>query len=169
VVFAEKRLRSPGGPRCGKASPAALHRRALTEHELAPIYAAACTSGNDVVLDTLLLRLNIETAVRRGGLLGVHLADLDPELCVTLFVPALAVTEGSPIFELAIPREVFTRYRDGFPDPWYKLEKDRRAERVKCLISSRTHSPLLESQRPLCRCDCLLWVVVVTLLQYSLK
>jgi AraC family transcriptional regulator, transcriptional activator FtrA len=36
-------------------------------------------------------------------------------------VVGLAVTEGAPVFELAIPCEVFGRYRDGFPDPWYTL------------------------------------------------
>lgn len=34
---------------------------------------------------------------------------------------ALAVTKGAPVFELAIPCEVFGRHRDGLPDPWYDL------------------------------------------------
>jgi transcriptional regulator GlxA family with amidase domain len=33
----------------------------------------------------------------------------------------LAVTEGAPIFELAIPCEVFGRFREGLPQPWYNL------------------------------------------------
>lgn len=33
----------------------------------------------------------------------------------------LAVTEGAPVFELAIPCEVFGRSRDGLPRPWYDL------------------------------------------------
>jgi transcriptional regulator GlxA family with amidase domain len=36
-------------------------------------------------------------------------------------VVGLAVTQGAPVFELAIPCEVFGRDRDGFPDPWYTL------------------------------------------------
>jgi len=36
-------------------------------------------------------------------------------------VVGLAVTEGAPIFEMAIACEVFGRARDGFPDPWYTL------------------------------------------------
>ncbi|HEX6448766.1 MAG TPA: helix-turn-helix domain-containing protein [Trebonia sp.] len=36
-------------------------------------------------------------------------------------VVGLAVTEGAPLFELAIPCEVFGRVRDGLPDPWYTL------------------------------------------------
>src|SRR5262245_41865242 len=45
-------------------------RRALTPHELAQINLATRTSGNDVLLDALLLRLHTETACRRGGALG---------------------------------------------------------------------------------------------------
>ena len=36
-------------------------------------------------------------------------------------VIGLAVTEGAPVFELAIPCEVFGRLRDGLPEPWYDL------------------------------------------------
>jgi site-specific recombinase XerD len=52
-------------------------RRALTPEELAEINLAARSSGNDVVLDALLLRLHTETACRRGGALGLRLMDLD--------------------------------------------------------------------------------------------
>ena len=52
-------------------------RRALTAGELAQINEAARASGDDVVLDALLLRLHTETACRRGGALGLRLADLD--------------------------------------------------------------------------------------------
>lgn len=33
----------------------------------------------------------------------------------------LAVTEGAPVFELSIPCEIFGRYRDDLPEPWYEL------------------------------------------------
>lgn len=52
-------------------------RRALTARELCEINQAARTSGNDVVLDALLLRLHTETACRRGGALALRLCDLD--------------------------------------------------------------------------------------------
>jgi integrase len=52
-------------------------RRALTPPELEEINLAARTSGNDVVLDALLLRLHTETACRRGGALSLRLCDLD--------------------------------------------------------------------------------------------
>ncbi|HEY3682213.1 MAG TPA: helix-turn-helix domain-containing protein [Streptosporangiaceae bacterium] len=34
---------------------------------------------------------------------------------------ALTVTEGAPIFEIAIACEIFGRERSGLPDPWYDL------------------------------------------------
>jgi integrase/recombinase XerC len=42
------------------------------------------STGNDPALDTLLLRLHIETACRRGGALAVRPADLDPDQCLIL-------------------------------------------------------------------------------------
>jgi integrase len=52
-------------------------RRALASHELEKINAVARASGNDVILDALLLRLHTETACRRGGALALRLVDPD--------------------------------------------------------------------------------------------
>jgi hypothetical protein len=49
-------------------------RRALTPDELEEINLVARTSGNDVTLDAILLRLHTETACRRGGAIGLRLA-----------------------------------------------------------------------------------------------
>lgn len=57
-------------------------RRALTPFELDQINAAARTSGNDVILDALLLRLHTETGCRRGGALALRLGDLDTDHCL---------------------------------------------------------------------------------------
>ncbi len=54
-------------------------RRALTPDELDQINLAARTSGNDAILDALLLRLHTETACRRGGALALRLVDLDAD------------------------------------------------------------------------------------------
>jgi site-specific recombinase XerC len=54
-------------------------RRALIPDELAAINLAARSSGNDAILDALLLRLHTETACRRGGALGLRLMDLDAD------------------------------------------------------------------------------------------
>jgi integrase len=68
-----------------KASPArrvAKPRRALTAWELEEINTTARISGNDTILDTLLIRLHTETACRRGGALGIRLEDLDSDRCL---------------------------------------------------------------------------------------
>jgi hypothetical protein len=69
------RLIAPGAsPAHRVAKPRRLPstRRAFTVHELEQINAAARTSGNDVILDALLLRLHTETARRRGGALAAN-------------------------------------------------------------------------------------------------
>lgn len=57
-------------------------RRALPDNRLGEINHAAATTGNDPALDTLLLRLHLETACRRGGALALTPADLDDEQCL---------------------------------------------------------------------------------------
>lgn len=54
-------------------------RRALTPWELSEINQVARTSGNDAILDALLLRLHTETACRRGGVLALRRMDLDSD------------------------------------------------------------------------------------------
>ncbi|XVV15146.1 tyrosine-type recombinase/integrase [Actinoplanes sp. CA-131856] len=53
-------------------------RRALPDHRLGEVIHIAGTTGNDPKLDSMILRLHIETACRRGGALALRLADLDP-------------------------------------------------------------------------------------------
>ncbi|WP_416903534.1 tyrosine-type recombinase/integrase [Micromonospora echinospora] len=57
-------------------------RRAISEQQLTMIIDAAGVTGNDPNLDTLLLRLHIETACRRGGALALHRTDLDTDQCL---------------------------------------------------------------------------------------
>jgi len=57
-------------------------RRALTTTELEQINTIVRGSGNDPVLDSLLLRLHTETACRRGGALGLRVCDLDAGECL---------------------------------------------------------------------------------------
>jgi integrase/recombinase XerC len=56
----------------------------VSDSRLAQINEVAAVIGNDPDLDTLLLRLHIETACRRGGALSLRPADLDPEQCLVL-------------------------------------------------------------------------------------
>ena len=57
-------------------------RRAVPDDRLAEINHVAATTGNDPALDTLLVRLHVETACRRGGALAQRPCDLDPEAAV---------------------------------------------------------------------------------------
>jgi integrase len=56
-------------------------RYAVPDARLAEINEVAATTGDDPALDTLLLRLHIETACRRGGALALRPIDLDPVQC----------------------------------------------------------------------------------------
>ena len=53
--------------RVAKPRRLASSRRALLDNQLEQINIVAGTTGNDPDLDTLLIRLHIETACRRGG------------------------------------------------------------------------------------------------------
>lgn len=57
-------------------------RRGLPDTGLEEINQVASTTGNDPVLDMLLLRLHTETACRRGGVLALRPHDLDPQQCL---------------------------------------------------------------------------------------
>ncbi|WP_433869260.1 tyrosine-type recombinase/integrase [Saccharopolyspora sp. CA-218241] len=58
--------------------------RGLPDARLAEINRVAATTGNDPGLDTLLLRLHLETACRRGGALALRPRDLDPDQCLVM-------------------------------------------------------------------------------------
>ncbi|SFT09546.1 tyrosine-type recombinase/integrase [Saccharopolyspora flava] len=57
-------------------------RRGIPDNRLNEINHVAATTGDDPALDTLILRLHIETACRRGGALALTLRDLDPDQCL---------------------------------------------------------------------------------------
>ncbi|GAA2352069.1 site-specific integrase [Dactylosporangium salmoneum] len=59
-------------------------RRALPDTRLTEINRVAASTGDDPVLDSLLLRLHTETACRRGGALALRPADLDEEQCLIM-------------------------------------------------------------------------------------
>jgi len=102
-------------------------RRALTAHELEQINLAARTSGNDVILDALLLRLHTETACRRGGALRLRLMDLDAERGLLLLREKGGTQRWQPIsLDLAtsladhaacrgavLPNDALLRFRHG--------------------------------------------------------
>ncbi|MCA1191998.1 site-specific integrase [Saccharopolyspora sp. 6V] len=59
-------------------------RRGLPDSGLTEINQIAATTGNDPLLDALLIRLHTETACRRGGALALTARDLDPQQCLVL-------------------------------------------------------------------------------------
>jgi len=58
------------------------NRRALSNDLLSTIIDIADRTGNDPDLDTLVLRLHIETACRRAGAVALQRPDLDPVDCI---------------------------------------------------------------------------------------
>ncbi|MFG1926863.1 tyrosine-type recombinase/integrase [Cryptosporangium sp. NPDC048952] len=70
--------------RVAKPRRVASTRHALVGERLAEINEVAASTGDDPVLDTLLLRLHTETACRRGGALALRPCDLDAEQCLIL-------------------------------------------------------------------------------------
>ncbi|GAA2624061.1 hypothetical protein GCM10010399_64280 [Dactylosporangium fulvum] len=104
-------------------------RRALTPDELTEINVTARTTGNDVILDALLLRLHTETACRRGGALGLRLMDLDAERGLVMLREkggtvrwqpisldlATRLTEHAHLRGAVLPTDALLRYRNGTP------------------------------------------------------
>ncbi|MFF1611402.1 tyrosine-type recombinase/integrase [Amycolatopsis sp. NPDC058278] len=83
-AVADRILTEAENPALKVAKPRRLPspRRALADHELIEINAAAAETGDDPYLDTLLLRLHTETACRRGGALGLRRRDLEETQCL---------------------------------------------------------------------------------------
>jgi integrase/recombinase XerC len=103
-------------------------RRAIPEARLAEINRTAATTGNDPELDTLLLRLHVETACRRGGALGLRRGDLDVEQCLVLLREKGGTVRWQPVSPSLMKRLVahaeergsgpdgqVLRYRSGRP------------------------------------------------------
>ncbi|GLL02155.1 tyrosine-type recombinase/integrase [Dactylosporangium matsuzakiense] len=104
-------------------------RRALTADELIEINQVARTTGNDTILDALLLRLHTETACRRGGALGLRLQDLDAERGLLLLREkggtvrwqpitldlATSLTQHAAVRGATLPTDALLRYANGNP------------------------------------------------------
>ncbi|MFI5956401.1 tyrosine recombinase XerC [Cryptosporangium sp. NPDC051539] len=102
-------------------------RRALKALELEQIHLVARTTGNDVVLDALMLRLHTETACRRGGALKLRLMDLDTHRGLVRLREkgetvrwqpisldlATRLAEHAQVRGGAIPTDSVLRYRNG--------------------------------------------------------
>jgi integrase len=82
-AVADNLISEADNPAAKVAKPRRLKstRHAIPDARLADINQIAATTGDDPALDTLLLRLHIETACRRGGALALRPIDLDPVQC----------------------------------------------------------------------------------------
>jgi integrase len=130
-AIADDLIASSASPAHRVAKPRRLPntRRALTTTELTEINAAARISGNDTILDALLLRLHTETACRRSGALTIRLADLDPDRCLVRLhekgntqrwqpiSPPLTdcLLEHAAVRGAHLATDPLLRYRDGRP------------------------------------------------------
>jgi integrase len=103
-------------------------RQAIPDTGLAEINRVAAGTGNDPVLDTLLLRLHTETGCRRGGGLALRPIDLDPPQCQIFLREKGGTVRWQPISptlmtylleharQRGAPREgQLLRYRSGRP------------------------------------------------------
>jgi integrase/recombinase XerC len=103
-------------------------RRAVPDARLAELNHVAATTGDDPVLDCLLLRLHTETACRRGGALDLRPADLDPDQCLLLLHEKGETVRWQPVSPTlmrhlqqhaeerpAAPSTPLLRYRSGRP------------------------------------------------------
>jgi integrase len=103
-------------------------RRAIPETRLAEILSITSTTGNDSELDTLVLRLHIETACRRGGALALRPCDLDTEQSLVMLREKGDTTRWQPVSPTLLrhmlahadardaqPRAPLLRYRNGNP------------------------------------------------------
>ncbi|MFC4951088.1 tyrosine-type recombinase/integrase [Pseudonocardia sp. GCM10023141] len=72
-------------------------RQAVADERLAEIHHAAATTGDDPALDTLLLRIHVETACRRGGALALRPRDLDPTQCLIFLREKAGTVRWQPV------------------------------------------------------------------------
>jgi integrase/recombinase XerC len=103
-------------------------RIALPDERLGELVVAAGTGGQDPELDALIVRFHIETACRRGGLLGLRPMDLDVQQCLAMLREKGGTYRWQPVsptlmtFLLhhvhergAAPDQQLLRYLDGRP------------------------------------------------------
>jgi integrase len=107
----------------------ASNRHALNPAEIQEINAVVARSGNDVVLDSLIMRLHLETACRRCGALRLREGDIDQRWCLVCLREknnSLRWQPASPTLIAALidhrdhrgigdPDAPLLRYRDGTP------------------------------------------------------
>lgn len=100
-------------------------RRALPDHRLEELNRVAANTGNDPVLDSVLLRLHTETACRRGGALQLRQQDLDHEQCVVLLREKGDTQRWQPISPTLMQHLLAHQAHRGPHDPHAQLMRFR--------------------------------------------
>ncbi|WP_067577850.1 tyrosine recombinase XerC [Nocardia terpenica] len=72
-------------------------RHALNVDQILDLARIAATTGDDPELDALIVRLHLETACRRGGVLNLDIDDLDAEFCLVKLREKGGTTRWQPI------------------------------------------------------------------------
>ncbi|WP_433723276.1 hypothetical protein ACQP0C_23940 [Nocardia sp. CA-129566] len=104
-------------------------RHALTRKQVIEIGQVAATTGNDTELDSLIVRIHIEAACRRAGVLKLEVADLDPQDCLIRLRENGEIVRWQPISPFLVRKLVehvstrggeeatpqVSRYRNGRP------------------------------------------------------
>ena len=119
-------------------------RRAVADTRLAEINEIAATTGNDPALDSLLLRLHIETACRRAGALALRPQDLDTAQCLIFLREKGETVRWQPVPD-------GQRRRDGRGVP--RLPAGRRPSGVHPAAARRPRSRRTRSPRRCARPD----------------
>ena len=130
-AVADQLINAADNPALRVAKPRRLAstRRAIPEHRLAEIVDVAGTTGNDPDLDTLILRLHVETACRRGGALALRRAHLDAAQCLVELHEKVGTVRWQPVSPTLMramlehvedrdccePHDRVLRYRNGQP------------------------------------------------------
>ncbi|WP_280202506.1 tyrosine-type recombinase/integrase [Nocardia cyriacigeorgica] len=115
------------GPHLRKPRRLPSTRRALSARQLAQINHAVTTTGNDRELDSLILRLHLETACRTGSALKLRPEDVETEHCMIRLFGKGGTVHWQPVSPTLIamlieharrstdPAEQLLRYLDGRP------------------------------------------------------
>ncbi|MEV4237053.1 tyrosine-type recombinase/integrase [Nocardia sp. NPDC049737] len=98
-------------------------RRALSTRQLAQINHVAATTGDDPELDTLMLRLHLETACRTGSALNLRKEDLDPEQCLIRLFGKGGTLHWQPVSPTLMTRMI--EHGERSPDPGQRLLRYR--------------------------------------------
>jgi len=96
-------------------------RRALPDGRIDELSAVAACTGNDPALDTLLIRLHLETACRRGGALALTPADLDAEQCLIRLREKGGTVRWQPVSPTLMSHLLAHRDTRGGPDSGERL------------------------------------------------